>query len=67
MHAKKVISETSTVINEATKVKQYLDEKARKTLMESQVLSKVKYSAPILAGESEEIRTKIYKVIHRAA
>ena len=65
--AKKVISETSNVINEAYKVKNYMNERSKKILMESRVLSKMKYNAPVLVGESEETKLKLYRIVHRAA
>ena len=49
------------------KNKNYMTKQAKKALMESQVLSRIKLSAPLLVGETEVVKNKIYKVIHRTA
>ena len=63
----KIISETSNVINLASKNRNYLGQRAKKVLMESNVLGKIKYNAPLIAGETDENKYKIYKIIHKAA
>ena len=63
----KLVAETSNIINKAQKTMKYLNMKTRKLLMNSQILSRINYCAPLIAGETEEVKYKVYKVIHRAA
>ena len=35
--------------------------------MSSHVILKIKYNAPLLAGETDETKDRIFKVVHRAA
>ena len=64
--ANKVIREMSHEINKAEKVKKFLNVKTRKCLMNSNIISRLKYNAPLIAGATEDIKKRIYKVIHRA-
>ena len=57
----------SNTINKAIKCKKYMTKRSKKMLMMSHVLSKIKYNAPLLAGETDEVKERIYKVIHKAA
>ena len=64
--ANKVISEMSIEINKAEKVKRFLNEKTRRCLMNSNVISRLQYNAPLIAGATDDIKKRIFKVIHRA-
>ena len=44
-----------------------MTEKARKLHMSSNVLSRILHNAPIIAGETAEIKEKVYKIVHKAA
>ena len=63
----KILTECSNVINKTIKIRGILTMRSKQMIMESQVLSRVRYISSFLASESEEIKQKIYKLIHRAA
>ena len=47
--------------------KKFMTPQARKMYMNSQVMSRYVYNAPILAGEPENVKKRVFKVLHRAA
>ena len=55
------------IINKAIKCRKYMTKNSKKILMSSHVISKIKYNAPLLAGETDETKDRIFKVVHRAA
>ena len=63
----KIVRETSYVLNSALKNKQYLTEKARSALVRSQILGKIQYNICVIAGETKQNKSKIYKLLHKSA
>ena len=67
LHITKLVSQCHSIINNAFTIKRFFTKREKKFLMESQVLSRLRYSAPIIAAETIELKDKVLKMIHKAA
>ena len=56
----KMIGESYGIMSRLNSVKDTLDERSRKIVINSQVISKIRYFAPYIAGESDKIKTKVH-------
>ena len=62
----KIIGEMSNVINRVIKSKKHLSKSPKKMVMNRHEISRLLYKSPIILGELEETKSRVYKVIHNA-
>ena len=54
------------IIKTIIKSKKYLSKRAKKMVMIRHEISRLLYKSPIILGELEETKSRVYKVIHNA-